>query len=294
MRNCVRLAVAASVAFAWLFIGPLETAEAAYRRSAPSFAPRMYSAPRVYSAPRYVPQRRFVAPRYAPQQRAVAPRHAAVHPSARLRGWPGKVRGRLSHDRIPRYRAAVWSTTGFIAGIGAYYYFAVPDEVVLMPTGLSNDGAPFDAEQYIRSLEDDGSPPTEEDIAEFQGDNAPGEQEGKPWASITIDNDGKVFSAWGKDDAMTGMFETYFSCTSKSRLKKTCSNSTQQGWAVAVFCRNERFRMGVAESSWTAKGAIALAFQKALKNGNFEKRDCKLVERISADGAHLKYAPPQE
>lgn len=302
MRNVlVVLSIAVCAAFATL---SSTTAEAAgYRRSAPVFVPRMHSAPRYipqqrYIAPRYVPRQRYIAPRYVPRHRYVAPRsgarHAVVRPNPRSHKWPGMIRERLPRHRIPHYHVATWATTGFVAGGGAYYYFAVPDEAVLLPSGPENDAPAFDTENFIRSLGDDGSAPAHEQVPPPGREAPEGSLDGKPWASLTIDNDGKVFSRVSPDSAEDVMLVTHFACQAESKLKKTCKGVVLQGWLVGLHCKTVRWRLGVVGSGWTAKEAIVEAYRRALGDGTFDKSDCKMIARLAADGSHTKYAPTPE
>lgn len=167
--------------------------------------------------------------------------------------------------------------------------FTAKDVPAVLPDTAGVE-SPFEVEAFIRSLDEDGTPPARENIPAYGEAQVPDGLGGKPWAGMAVDNNGKTYSAWGKTEMEDALFSVSLTCRKRSTLKNTCNASIQQGWVVAVYCRGNGTMRGNTESGWTAKAAIAYAFQKALEDELYEKRHCKVMEIISADGAHLKYA----
>lgn len=174
-----------------------------------------------------------------------------------------------------------------------HHVFTAKDVPAVLPNTMDGND-PFEVEAFIRSLDGEGMPPVRENIPAYSEAQIPDGMDGKPWAGMAVDNNGKTFSAWNKLEMEDALFSVSLTCRKRSTLKDTCNAAIQQGWIVAVYCRGNGTMRGIVEAGWTAKAAIAYAFQKALEDDYHEKRHCKMVAVISASGMHTKYALSSE
>lgn len=256
-----------------------------------------FSAPRrVVSAPRrsYVPHfrtaRRFNNSHVSNGGGHTLPSNRLVGPAGRS---PLASHAALSHaghlrppHQIGAYRPARWVGGALIAGAGAYYY---NDFGLAMLPGP--DGMPFDLEDYVRSLPDDGMLP-QGDPAYTMVDPA---QDGRQWTAASMAPDFQYKSAAkytskeeAREDAVAG-------CRARSLVPDKCATVTSQQWVAGVSCEadtdgGEPSKRSVVSPGANAKAAISNAYSAALKDDLFRKDDCKVRVLSAANGDESKFS----
>jgi hypothetical protein len=258
------------------------------RRSTPQFRAARRSSPSVVS------HARSGAPggnsgHSLPANRLVGP--AGGHsPSVSHSAVGGHGGGRVGHLRPPHqigaHRPARWVGGALIAGAGDYYYNSFG--VDLLPGA---DGVPFDLEEYVRSLPDDGML-APDDPNYVMVDPA---QDGRQWTAASMAPDFHYKSAAkyatreeARDDALAG-------CRATSMVPDKCATVSSQQWVAGVSCEadtdgGEPSKRSVVSPGANAKAAISNAYSAALKDDLFRKDDCKVRVLSAANGDESKFS----
>ena len=260
-------------------------------------APRRVSAPRRSYVPHFRTARRFNNTRVVshphtggsgggghslPPNRLVGP---AGH--APLAGHGG---GRVGHLRPPHqigaYRPARWVGGALLVGAGDYYYNSFGMAMLPGP-----DGIPFDLEDYVRSLPDDGMLP-QGDPAYTMVDPA---QDGRQWTAASMAPDFRYKSAAKYPSKEEAQEDALAGCRARSLVPDKCATVTSQQWVAGVSCEadtdgGEPSKRSVVSPGANAKAAISNAYSAALKDDLFRKDDCKVRVLSAANGDESKFS----
>jgi hypothetical protein len=262
-----------------------------------SFAPRrtFSGGGRRTFAPHYTAARHFNNPGLASHSHGPAGGHTL--PPNRLVGPAGHSSvaghsglGRVGHLRPPHqigsYRAARWVGGALVVGAGDYYYNSFG--VALLP---GPDGIPFDLEDYIRSLPDDGML-APDDPSYTMIDPA---QNGRQWTAASIAPDFHYKSASKYDTREDARDDALAGCRATSMMPDKCATVSSQQWVAGVSCEAdtdgaEPTKRSVVSPGANAKAAISNAYSAALKDDLFRKDDCKVRVLSAANGDESKFS----
>jgi len=198
--------------------------------------------------------------------------------------------GHVGHLRpahqIGSYRPARWIGGALLVGAGDYYYnsFGLP----LLP---GPDGVPFDLEDYVRSLPDNGMLAAD-DPAYTMMDTA---QDGRQWTAASMAPDFQYKSAAKYQSKEEAQQDALAGCQAKSQVPDKCATVSSQQWVAGVSCEadmdgGDPSKRSVVSQGVNAKAAISNAYSAALKDDTFRKDDCKVRVLSAANGDQSKFS----
>lgn len=253
-------------------------------------APRRVSAPRRSYVPHFRTARRFNNSHVSNGGGSRLPANRLVGPAGRSPLASHAGLGHVGHLRPPHqigaYRPARWVGGALIVGAGDYYYNSFGMAMLPGP-----DGIPFDLEDYVRGLPDDGMLPPG-DPAYTMVDPS---QDGRQWTAASMAPDFQYKSAAkyaskeeAREDALTG-------CRARSLVPDKCATVSSQQWVAGVSCEadtdgGEPSKRSVVSPGANAKAAISNAYSAALKDDLFRKDDCKVRVLSAANGDESKFS----
>jgi hypothetical protein len=184
------------------------------------------------------------------------------------------------------YRPARWIGGALLIGAGDYYYNSLG-----LPMLPGADGVPFDLEDYVRSLPDDGMLAAD-DPAYLMMDTS---QDGRQWTAASMAPDFQYKSAAKYQSKEEAQQDALAGCQAKSQVPDKCATVSSQQWVAGVSCEadmdgGEPSKRSVVSQGVNAKAAISNAYGAALKDDTFRKDDCKVRVLSAANGDQSKFS----